>query len=154
MSCTIINTENQDIDELIEIRLETIRNVENLSDDYIFSNDFIENTRHYLETSNHDTILAVDGENVIGCASLCYIRLMPTFSHPTGKRGHIMNVYVKKEYRRQGIALNMIDTLIKTARNNGCTELSLDATAEGRALYEKCGFAATTEGMVLVLNKN
>ena len=78
------------------------------------------------------------------------ITLMPTFSHPTGKRAHLMNVYTAKDYRRQGIGMKMVSMLIDEAWNKGVTEISLDATEDGRALYAKCGFTYSNECMVLV----
>ena len=82
---------------------------------------------------------------------MCYIEVMPTFSHPTGKRAHLMNVFTKKEYRRQGIAGKMMNMLIDEAKEKGVTEISLDATDMGRALYKKFGFRESEECMVLNL---
>ncbi|MBE5870805.1 MAG: GNAT family N-acetyltransferase [Lachnospiraceae bacterium] len=79
-----------------------------------------------------------------------YITIMPTFSHPTGKRAHLMNVYTAKTYRRKGIAGKMLEMLIKEAWERGVTEISLDTTKEGRPLYERFGFEASGEAMVLV----
>lgn len=70
-----------------------------------------------------------------------------------GQRGHVMNVYVRPEHRRKGIALQLMQELIAEAKKKGVTELSLDATEEGRALYEKCGFTASEEGMVLAIEQ-
>ena len=91
----------------------------------------------------------MDGDRVIGCATMCYIYIMPTFSHPTGKRAHLMNVYTMKEWQRQGIARQMVSMLIDEAWKRGATEISLDATEEGRPLYKNLGFTDSTEGMVL-----
>ncbi|MBP1756244.1 MAG: acetyltransferase, partial [Firmicutes bacterium] len=88
---------------------------------------------------------------VVGCATICYIKVLPTFSHPSGNRAHIMNVYTRSNYRRQGIALHMMEMLIEEARAKGVTEISLDATDAGRLLYEKCGFIRSEEGMVHTL---
>ena len=74
---------------------------------------------------------------------------MPTFDHPTGKRAHLMNVYTKNEYRRRGIARKMVELLIEKTWEKGVTEISLDATASGRPLYESMGFTGSTECMVL-----
>ena len=74
---------------------------------------------------------------------------MPTFDHSSGKRAHIMNVYTRNNYRRQGIAYQMVSFLIEEAKQNGVTDISLDATELGRPLYEKFGFSKTEEGMVL-----
>ena len=60
-----------------------------------------------------------------------------------------MNVYTMKEWQRQGIARKMVSILIDEAWKRGVTEISLDATEEGRPLYERLGFAPSTEGMVL-----
>jgi len=74
---------------------------------------------------------------------------MPTFSHPTGRRAHLMNVYTRSTYRRQGIARKMVEMLIDATWAKGATEISLDATVMGRPLYESLGFKNSTEGMVL-----
>lgn len=139
------------IDVLIQSRLEMLRVVNELPSDYMFSDEFIAESREYFKNAAQTTVLAVD-KAVVGCASLCYIKLMPTFSHPTGKRAHLMNVYTKSEYRRQGIAYKMIGMLINEAKEKGVTEISLDTTEQGRALYKKCGFVESDECMVLNLN--
>lgn len=138
-----------DIDLLMESRLETLKVVNNLEPGYQFSPDFVDNSRTYFQNGNQTTVLALAGETVIGCASMCYINIMPTFSHSTGKRAHLMNVYTNSQYRRQGIAYHMVNMLIEEAKEKGVTEISLDATQSGRALYQKCGFVDSTECMVL-----
>ena len=85
------------------IFVEMLKVVNELLSDYVFPDDFIIQSREHFETGDQTTILAID-EKVIGCATLCYLEVMPTFSHPTGKRAHLMNVYTNDTYRRQGIA--------------------------------------------------
>ncbi len=148
----IVKATVQDIDKVLDARYETIKAVCNLEESYCFSERFMEDTKKYFQNAEQTTVLALDGENVVGCATLCYVWLVPTFDHSGGKRGHIMNVYTNRRYRRQGIAYQMMNMLIDDARGKGATELSLDATEDGRPLYEKCGFVASTEGMVLKLN--
>jgi ribosomal protein S18 acetylase RimI-like enzyme len=130
-----------------------LKEVNNLSDDYVYSKDFVDYSRAYFENGNQTTVLAKDSDydKVIGCATLSYIEVMPTFSHPTGKRVHLMNVYTDKNYRRKGIAYHMVDMLIKEAKEKGVTEISLDATNQGRPLYKKMGFTESEECMILTL---
>lgn len=127
-----------------------LKEVNSLDVDYQYSEDFVEESRKYFLEGNQTTVLAVDGERVIGCATICYITIMPTFSHPTGKRAHLMNVYTAKEFRGKGIGKKMVDLLIEDVWNKGATEISLDATEAGRPLYKKCGFEDSGECMVLV----
>ncbi len=139
----------EDIELLMSSRLEMLRVVNNLTDDYVFPDLIVKESRDYFLNGNQTTVLAIDGAEVIGCASMSYMRIMPTFSHPTGKRAHLMNVYTRNEYRRQGIARKMVNMLIEDAWNRGSTEISLDATTMGRPLYESLGFKTSSECMVL-----
>ena len=140
----------KDIDLMMSSRLEMLKEVNSLDADYLYSESFVEESRRYFLEGDQTTVLALDGERVIGCATICYITIMPTFSHPTGKRAHLMNVYTAKEFRGQGIGKKMVDLLIEDAWNKGATEISLDATESGRPLYKKCGFEDSGECMVLV----
>lgn len=135
---------------MMQSRLEMLKVVNQLPYDYEFSKELIDNSKEYFNSDNQTTVLAID-KGVIGCATICYIEMMPTFSHPTGKRAHLMNVYTNSEYRRQGIALHMINILINEAKVKGVTEISLDATELGKPLYKKCNFVESEQCMVLNL---
>lgn len=147
----IYKADKKDLEKVLEARYRTAKEVFGLGEDYVFSAEFRKNTRQYLKEADQTTVIAVAGEEVIGCATICYIRLLPTLEHPTGKRAHIMNVYTDVQYRRCGIAFQMMSLLIEEAKKKGVTEITLDATEEGRILYEKCGFLPSEEGMVLKL---
>jgi len=143
-----IATKN-DIELLMSSRLEMLKVVNDLPQDYEYTDEFVNESRDYFLNGDHTTVLAIDNGEVVGCASMSYMRIMPTFSHPTGRRAHLMNVYTRDEYRRRGIARQMCGILIEEAWNRGATEISLDATTMGRPLYESLGFTASSEGMVL-----
>lgn len=140
----------KDIEPCMESRLEMLKGVNGLPEDYAFDEDFVNASRRFFLEGNQTTVLALD-EKAIGCATMCYTDLMPTFSHPTGKRAHLMNVYTNPHYRRQGIAAKMVTMLIDEARKRGVTEISLDATESGRPLYKKLGFEESEECMVLII---
>ncbi|MCR5775031.1 MAG: GNAT family N-acetyltransferase [Lachnospiraceae bacterium] len=143
---------SDDMGLLMSSRLEMLKVVNDLDLYYEYGDELIESSREYFEKGDQTTVLALDGERVIGCATMCYIHIMPTYSHPTGKRAHLMNVYTMREWQRQGIAMKMVSMLIDEAWNRGVTEISLDSTEEGRPLYKKLGFVGSTEGMVLTRN--
>lgn len=138
-----------DIELLMSSRLEMLKVVNDLPKDYVYDDVIVNESRDYFLNGDHVTVLAIDGGEVIGCASMSFMWIMPTFSHPTGKRAHLMNVYTRSEYRRQGIARKMVNMLIDETWKRGATEINLDATTMGRPLYESLGFTNSTEGMVL-----
>ncbi len=145
-----ITASDDDMELLMQSRMQMLKEVNNLPENYKFTEELIVNSMDYFKSANQTTVLAID-EKVIGCATICYIEMLPTFSHPTGKRAHLMNVYTNSQYRRQGIAYQMLCKLINEAIEKGVTEISLDSTESGRQLYKKCGFVKSNECMVLDL---
>jgi len=148
---TYRKTTNADMKILMKLRLEMLREVNGLSGEYEYDENFISESRRYFESGEQTTVIASDGETLVGCASLSYTWIMPTFSHPTGNRAHLMNVYTRADYRRRGISKKMVEILIDEAKENGVTEISLDATEMGRPLYESLGFKASDSCMVMDL---
>lgn len=140
-----------DIDDLMQLRLEMLKVVNSLNEDANFDEKLIQCSREYFLTGDQTTVFAMEGNKIAGCASISYITIMPTFSHPTGKRAHLMNVYTRKEFRRKGVGKMMINFLIDEAKSRGVTEISLDATDMGRPLYKALGFNSNEEGMNLLL---
>ena len=139
----------EDIDLLMSSRLEMLKVVNDLPADYEYTEQLVNESRDYFLNGDQITVLALDNGEVVGCASMSFMRIMPTFSHPTGRRAHLMNVYTRNTYRRQGIARKMVEMLIDETWKRGATEISLDATTMGRPLYESLGFTSSTECMVL-----
>ena len=141
-----------DIDELIRTRIIVLRAANNLSDDVDMSVVEKESYEYYkraLETGEHIAYLVYDKENFIGAGGVSFYQVMPTYHNPTGKKAYIMNMYTAPEYRRQGIAINTLDLLVKDARKQGVTQIALEATDMGRPLYEKYGFVKMEDEMEL-----
>lgn len=145
----IAKASEDDIHRLMQLRLEMLRIVNNLPADASFSPELVSHSKKYFTSGDQTTVLAYDGDIPVGCASISYITIMPTYSHPTGKRAHLMNVYVKKEYRGEGTARTMVQYLINEAKAKQVTEISLDATEMGKPLYKAIGFTANADGMVM-----
>ena len=61
------------------------------------------------------------------------------------RRGNILNVYTEQEYRRQGLARDLMRTCLDWCRTSGIRAVILHASDEGRALYESLGFTPTNE---------
>lgn len=151
----IIKATKNDIETLMKIRLEMLKEVNALPIDYVFDKYFVENCRKNFECTGETQtdVMCIENGEPVACATLCYLSMMPTFSHPTGNRAHLMNVYVKKEFRRHGLARKMLEFLIEEARTKGVTEISLDATEKGKPLYESVGFVYNCSAMTMNLGR-
>ena len=91
-----------------------------------------------------------DNGKFIGAGGVSFYQVMPTYHNPTGKKAYIMNMYTASEYRRQGISFHTLDLLVKDARKQGISQITLEATEMGRPLYEKYGFVKMEDEMELI----
>jgi GNAT superfamily N-acetyltransferase len=65
---------------------------------------------------------------------------------PITRRALILNVFIEREVRRQGLAQRLMLLMIQWLREQGFSSVALHASEEGRPLYEKLGFAPTKCG--------
>lgn len=63
----------------------------------------------------------------------------------TGLEGLVLGVYVEPAWRRQGVARELMRTLLHWSQARRVARLVLHASDDGRALYESLGFVATNE---------
>ena len=64
---------------------------------------------------------------------------------PCTQRAVILNVYTEPEFRKRGIARQIMLTILAWVKEQGLRSVNLHASDEGRHLYEKLGFEATNE---------
>ena len=94
-----------------------------------------------------------DDEKIVGGAGVQLRRVPP---HPLtnangeitvaeGRHAVIVNVFTEPEWRRRGIAELLMKRIIDWSRQESIDSLVLHASDEGRALYERLGFIATSE---------
>ena len=62
-----------------------------------------------------------------------------------GPRGNILNVYTAVEYRRRGLAGELVKAALQWCRSNGVDVVVLHSSSDGRRLYESMGFAGSNE---------
>ena len=144
----------EDIDLLVRTRIEVLRAANGLADSADMSEVEKQSRAYYekaLADGTHTALLVSDHGQFIGAGGISYYRVMPTYHNPTGRKGYIMNMYTRPEYRRKGIAFHTLDLLVRDARGKGITSVSLEATAAGRPLYEKYGFSGMKNEMELIL---
>jgi|SRR5579859_2644263 len=69
----------------------------------------------------------------------------PSPHYPCTQRAVILNVYTESEFRKQGIARQVMLAILAWLKEQGFTAVNLHASPEGRPLYESLGFEATNE---------
>jgi GNAT superfamily N-acetyltransferase len=84
--------------------------------------------------------LALDGERIIGTSGMSFVEKPPYFSCPTGRIGLLSSMYTDPDYRRRGIAKELLGRVVEEAREYGCGAVQITASDAGVLLYTDFGF--------------
>lgn len=84
--------------------------------------------------------LAVDGEKIIGTSGMSFVEKPPYFGCPSGKIGLLSSMYTDPDYRRKGIAKELLSRVVKEAKDYGCGTVQITASDMGVKLYTDFGF--------------
>lgn len=96
-------------------------------------------TRH-LSDGTFVSWLAVADDRIIGTSGMSFVEKPPYFGCPNGKIGLLSSMFTDKEYRRQGIARQLLSRVIEEAREYGCGVVQITASDMGVLLYTDFGF--------------
>lgn len=90
--------------------------------------------------------LAVAPDGSIAAGTGLWLMDWPPHMIGTGvRRGNILNVYTAQEFRRRGLARQLMEVAIHWCRENRVDTVILHASPDGRKLYESMGFTSTNE---------
>lgn len=84
--------------------------------------------------------LAVDGNKIVGTSGMSFVEKPPYFSCPNGKIGILSSMFTVNEYRRQGIAKELLTRIVREAKEYGCGCIQITASDMGVLLYSDFGF--------------
>ena len=141
-----------DIDALVQLRHDFVSGFGPLSDE---SRAALANYRDFLQEVMQDGsfvqwLAELDGE-IVATGSMNFYRLPPTARRPNGREGYIGNMFTYPAHRRQGLAKRILQLLVDAAHAAGCTMLTLNASDDGRPLYEAFGFENSNSMMRISL---
>jgi len=99
---------------------------------------------NYFENAMQDgmTILWVAEDNgvVVSSVLLGVMQMVPRFEDSTGKVAYLTNMYTLPDYRRRGIATNLMKNVIEVAKSQGIKKILLHSSETAKPVYEKLGF--------------
>ena len=141
-----------DMDSLADNRLEFVCLIGDIQDPAEFRSKTKEYLQKHMEDHSLLSFIAVDEGKIVSSGILCIYETLPIPSCLSGKCGLLLNVYTHKDYRRQGLAANVLTELIAEARQLGVGKIQLSYTDDGFPLYKKLGFETLDREMVLKID--
>lgn len=95
--------------------------------------------------------LAMDGNKIIGTSGMSFVEKPPYFGCPTGRLGLLSSMYTNPNYRRMGIAKELLHRVVEEARAYGCGAVHITASDMGVKLYTAYGFKHNGNFMQYIL---
>jgi GNAT superfamily N-acetyltransferase len=112
--------------------------------------------RQFIETALKDGSyrgwLVEVGGRVVAGGGVAIVGYQPSPLETSPGRAFVLNMYTEPAFRRQGLARQILKTIVEWCRQQGFAAVSLHASDAGRALYSSLGFEPTNE-MRLVLRQ-
>ncbi|HBP10093.1 MULTISPECIES: GNAT family N-acetyltransferase [unclassified Treponema] len=94
----------------------------------------------HLADGTFVSYLAFDGEKIVGTSGMSFVEKPPYFACPSGKIGLLSSMFTNPDYRRKGIARELLSRVVKEAKDYGCKTVQITASDMGVKLYTDFGF--------------
>ena len=101
--------------------------------------------RRELSNGHYLGWLACDADTVVAGAGLWLIDNAPSPDGFAGRLPYLLNVYTEPEYRKRGLARQLVTQVIDYCREHQYPKIRLHASIYGRPLYEQLGFVDNNE---------
>ena len=131
-------TEN-DLATFIEMRIAQLRE-EGATEDLDLVPALMDYYHRHMADGSFVSWLALDGEKIIGTSGMSFVEKPPYFGCPSGRIGLLSSMYTVPEYRRKGIAKQLLSRVADEARAYGCGSIQITASDLGVLLYSDFGF--------------
>ena len=133
-----------DIPALVSLRMGLFCEVGEL-DDPLADAALWQATQAYFSAAQADGsarswLVEADGE-AVACGTLALFVRPPYPGNLAGREAYLLNMYTVPAWRKRGMASALLDAMARHAQEQQLGKLWLHASTDGRAIYERFGFA-------------
>ena len=129
----------KELDTFIEMRICQLRE-EGAKEEVDLKPALVDYYDRHMADGTFVSWLAVDGDKIVGTSGMSFIEKPPYFSCPSGRIGILSSMFTAKDYRRQGIAKELLSRVVNEAKEYGCGCVQITASDMGVLLYTDFGF--------------
>lgn len=131
-------SENE-INIFIEMRINQLRE-EGAKEDFDLRPVLSDYYKRHMADGTFVSWLAFDGDKIIGTSGMSFVEKPPYFGCPSGRIGLLSSMYTNADYRRKGIAKELLSRVVNEAKKYGCGSIQITASDMGVKLYRDFGF--------------
>ena len=129
----------KELDAFIEMRINQLRE-EGAKEDIDLKPALLDYYKRHMKDGTFVSWLALDGNNIIGTSGMSFVEKPPYFGCPSGKIGLLSSMFTNPNYRRKGIAKELLSRVINEAKQYGCGTIQITASDMVVKLYTDFGF--------------
>ena len=129
----------KDLNTFIEMRINQLRE-EGAKEDIDLKPALLDYYKRHMKDGTFVSWLALDGNNIIGTSGMSFVEKPPYFGCPSGKIGLLSSMFTNPNYRRNGIAKELLSRIVNEAKQYGCGTIQITASDMGVKLYTDFGF--------------
>lgn len=130
---------SEDLDTFIQMRIKQLRE-EGAKEEIDLEPPLRDYYERHMADGTFVSWLAVDGDKIIGTSGMSFVEKPPYFGCPSGRIGLLSSMFTDPQYRRRGIAKELLARVIDEAREYGCGTVQITASDMGVLLYTDFGF--------------
>jgi GNAT superfamily N-acetyltransferase len=140
----------KELDTFIHMRIRQLRE-EGATEDIDLVPALQDYYNRHMSDGTFVSWLAMDGNRIVGTSGMSFVEKPPYFGCPSGKMGLLSSMFTDPEYRRKGIAKELLSRVVEEARAYGCGTVQITASDMGVLLYTDFGFVKNGNFMQLKL---
>jgi GNAT superfamily N-acetyltransferase len=132
-----------DAETVVELRIEVLfifQGMQTPEAVAILRPHLLETVARGLEDGTYVCWLAEKKGTIVSSGGMAIRRQPGNFGNPEGRKGYIMSMYTKPEYRGQGICSKLVQRLIQSGKEVGIKHFELHSTKAGEPVYKNLGF--------------
>ncbi|MDE5589343.1 MAG: GNAT family N-acetyltransferase [Acetatifactor sp.] len=136
----------KELDTFIQIRINQLRE-EGAKEEIDLKPALLDYYNRHMSDGTFVSWLAFDEDKIVGTSGMSFIEKPPYFGCPNGKIGLLSSMFTSPEYRRQGIAKELLTRVVDEAKKYGCGVVQITASDMGVLLYTDFGFVPNNKFM-------
>lgn len=129
----------KELDTFLDMRINQLRE-EGAKEDIDLKPALRDYYNRHMADGTFVSWIALDRDKIIGTSGMSFVEKPPYFGCPSGKVGLLSSMFTSKEYRRQGIAKELLSRIVNEAKEYGCGVVQITASDMGVLLYTDFGF--------------
>ena len=129
----------KELDTFIEMRINQLRE-EGAEEDFDLKPALEDYYHRHMADGTFVSWLAVAEGRIVGTSGMSFVEKPPYFGCPSGRIGLLSSMFTDPDYRRMGIARELLHRVVEEARKYGCGTVQITASDMGVKLYTSYGF--------------